>query len=453
MRIKLVFSMASLLAVSPLTTGCNPPGDGPLGPPLDGDGGASPSSDAGSMPPLSAMGLPCDVAAIFATRCVTCHANPPIVGAPMPLVTHEDFHAEARSDASRLVHELVKLRIHDAERPMPPTGALEPEELAALDAWLDAGAPAGTCEDAPPPVDPPPATGPDALPCDASHEFRAHAAGSTDRYHVPTDAGNLYECFTFRSPFDGTQQATAWAPIIDDARVVHHWILYRTKQPQPDGGVMACSMPADATFVAGWAPGGESFVMPDDVGLELPGPDDYLILQLHYWNVARHPDADDASGVAFCTTDTPRTHEAGIVTLGDAILSIPPRSAGHEETSTCPSWATRLVREPLHVLGAFPHMHEYGQALYTDILRGGDPTRIDPIVHLDHWDFQDQRFQRTDPEIVIQPGDAIRTTCVYDNPTDTTIRFGERTEDEMCLDFLMLYPIGAVGENRACGLI
>lgn len=440
-----------LLPLSALSTACfgfpDPPEDTPSDAGLvrlDGSGGGG-----------GGAGLPCEVDAILATRCRGCHSATPAFGAPMPLLTADDFHAPAASDPSRPVLELVKRRIHDDVRPMPASGPLPADELAVLDAWLDRGAPSEACTtDTPPPPDTPTDVGPDALPCDETHRFTAHASGSaTAEFHVPEDAGNLYMCFTFRSPFDGTEQGTAWAPILDDDRVVHHWILYRTSTPQVEGGVGPCQMPGDSTFVAGWAPGGRNWIMPDDVGLELPGPDQWLILQVHYWNVAGYTDADDSSGVAFCTTDTPRAHKAGVYTLGDAVLSIPPRSTGHIEQGVCPSWATRFLPEPVYALGSFPHMHQRGREIRTEILRGGDPRRVDTLIRIDRWDFESQDFHPHTPPIRIDPGDELRTTCVYDNPTDATIRFGERTEDEMCLEFVMIYPIEIFTGQRQCGLI
>jgi len=42
--------------------------------------------------------------------------------------------------------------------------------------------------------------------------------------------------------------------------------------------------------------------MPDDIGLALPTSERWLILQVHYWDVAAHTDVHDRSGVSMCTT-------------------------------------------------------------------------------------------------------------------------------------------------------
>jgi len=266
-------------------------------------------------------------------------------------------------------------------------------------------------------------------------------------------ADNLYECFTFKSPLTEPTQAIAWAPILDDERVVHHWILYRTPTPQVDGGAGPCNMPGDAIFVSGWAPGGQNFLMPDDVGLELGGPDDYFILQMHYHNAANYTDAVDRSGVALCTAEEPRPKTAGIVTLGSIGINIPAGAEGHEVSGTCPSWITSYLQEPLFAIASFPHMHQLGRSLSTVLLRGGDEAAAETLVDVPAFNFENQAFYPQDPSMTIMPGDALRTTCTYDNPGAQNVFFGEATEDEMCFNFVMVYPVEAIGQNRQCGVI
>ena len=64
------------------------------------------------------------------------------------------------------------------------------------------------------------------------------------------------------------------------------------------------------------------------------------------------------------------------------------------------------------------------------------------------WDFANQQAFPQDPETtLIQAGDGLRTTCTYGNPTSAIIRFGEKTENEMCFNFVVAYPITRVA-NR-----
>jgi hypothetical protein len=357
-------------------------------------------------------------------------------------------HMPLPSDAARTVASGMSERMNDAQRPMPPTGLLPQSERDLVEQWLSAGAPASEGEicDDPGPDDPP-----EELPCEPSHEFRAHGpAGADAPFEVPA-VDDLYMCFTFKSPFGATTQGTAWAPIVDDERVLHHWILYRTQTAQVDGGVGPCSMPSDATFLSGWAPGGGNFVMPDDVGLELSGPDEWLILQMHYNNTAGWQDAADRSGVALCTTDTPRPQTAGIVWLGTFDIDIPAGASGHAEVGMCPSTVTSLLPSPLRIISSAPHMHELGRAFKTEILRGGNNGPSEILVDVPHFSFDDQRAYMHDPEVVIQPGDAMRTTCTYDNPTSAPVGFGEKTSEEMCFNFILVYPVPP-SDYRLCTL-
>jgi hypothetical protein len=362
----------------------------------------------------------------------------------MSLLGYADTQAPAPSGMG-LVWESMKAKVSAGLMPPPTAPPLAPAEKAALLGWLEAGAPSGgeACS-APPPdaggtaPDPnAPPSGPAALPCKPKYEFRAHGLAPTDPFPVPVET-NAYRCFSFPVPFTAGEQAIAWAPVIDDERVIHHWILYGHKNTTRPVG---CG-DTQRVFLTGWAPGGGNGVMPADVGLELPDPGTWLTLEVHYNNGARIPDARDRSGVAMCTTETPRPKEAGVVTLGTLNIAIPADNMDHTVTSEFPGTLTRLLPEPLHVLWTSPHMHVAGRSFRTDIIRGGQTL---PLVDVPMWDFDNQRGYPTDPEkTLILPGDTLRTSCTYRNGTTSPIRFGEKTENEMCFNFVAVYPITRV---------
>jgi len=59
------------------------------------------------------------------------------------------------------------------------------------------------------------------------------------------------------------------------------------------------------------------------------------------------------------------------------------------------------------------------------------------------WDFNQQ--SPTHLKAVIQPGDRLVTHCVYSSQTkDKRTRFGEGTDDEMCFNFLLVYPADGI---------
>ena len=431
--------------------------DGGLGDTEDsGEGDRDPAQTSGEDDPTSGddgEDIPCEVQEALATACGLCHGSDPAFGAPMPLVSLDDFMVPAKSDPTRRNYEVVVERMTAETGVMPPNGDISDEDAATILDWIDAGMPqeaGGSCGDLPGDDD---GAGPEHLPCEVSHELVAHADGSDDPFAVPAQgADDLYQCFAFRSPFAAGEQATAWAPIIDDERVVHHWILYRRSGGDyTDGEAFPCDVGLQVTadFVAGWAPGGENVIMPDDVGLDLGQPDDWYILQLHYNNTANHPDVLDKSGVAFCSTPTPREKMAGVITLGTAAINIPPGAQDYEQTGTCGFFSTLLWGEPMHLLGASPHMHEFGRAARTELQRFLGDTEM--VTDVPNFDFENQAWYNIEPEIVVEPGDSLRTTCVYDNPTDQTVTFGEGTSDEMCFNFVLAYPVDRLS-SRNCFL-
>jgi len=113
------------------------------------DAGRGSTSDAAAGPPLAPY---CIVRQMITARCVRCHANPPMSGAPMPLVTYPDLLVPAGSNPTRIVAEVALERIRSATFQMPPSPAprATPVEIQALRDWLNGGTPQSSCSGAAP---------------------------------------------------------------------------------------------------------------------------------------------------------------------------------------------------------------------------------------------------------------------------------------------------------------
>jgi hypothetical protein len=85
--------------------------------------------------------VPGSVGPILWKKCVACHNDPPLAGAPMSLATFASFHAPAKSDSKKKVYQLIPARLTDMAKPMPPEGQLPSADIAAINAWVAAGAP------------------------------------------------------------------------------------------------------------------------------------------------------------------------------------------------------------------------------------------------------------------------------------------------------------------------
>lgn len=369
--------------------------------------------------------------------------------APMPLGTYDDLTAPSLRDPDEPYWSRVRARTHDADSPMPPTGTqdrLSPEELATLDSWIAHGAPRSEASCAAiateggepaPPIDP--------SECEYDFELRAHGGSRPDDQtpFVVPQGDDTYACFNFAVPWDAEVDGLYFEPLIDDRRVVHHWSLTTVDQKLEPGSRSEgpCAQSLGRAPVVGWVPGAPSTVLPDNVGIRMAsGTNTTFQLEIHYNNVARLPDVRDRSGVRVCATSKLRPEAAVPVTLGTPCLGplcagLPPgRSTA---SNTCVNTSTV---GPAHVLWTAPHMHMLGRHLRSEIVRTDGSKQV--LTDAD-YDFRDQ--QRYPSDLLIYPGDRVETTCTFDNDTARTVKFGEQTSDEMCFNFLLVWPAGSMG--------
>lgn len=112
------------------------------GPPIGDDGGVvAPPGDGGSVD-LSG----CNVEQLLATRCVSCHASPPLEGAPVSFTSLAALRAPSQLDATKSNAARSLIRMHAGE--MPPGAPASPDEIATLELWIAAGLPACADPDA-----------------------------------------------------------------------------------------------------------------------------------------------------------------------------------------------------------------------------------------------------------------------------------------------------------------
>lgn len=370
--------------------------------------------------------LPCDVDAVLASQCRSCHGETPLYGAPMPLVTYADLTAPAPSDPSRKVYELVGERTHDDARPMPqpPAARLDAAAQQAIDAWIAAGAPSSAETCAAP--DGGAGGGPSAL-CTPDVPVIPSAA-----YTVPADVNDAYICYGIDVTAAEKRHITAFLPHVDNPKVVHHMVLFQSDTAAAPGPT-SCALGGSAGWrmVGVWAPGNDGFALPEAAGIPLEGTAHYVV-QVHYNNVAHLSGEQDRSGFDLCTTANLRPNDADVLAFGSISFTIPAQGS---LDLTCDYTAPAAFGEGIHIIGAMPHMHKLGARMSTARLTAGDP---EDLGTRDPWDFETQYWSPVDR--VVAPGDTVRTRCVWDNPSSTSVGFGENTEDEMCFDFAIYYP-------------
>ena len=64
-------------------------------------------------------------------------------------------------------------------------------------------------------------------------------------------------------------------------------------------------------------------------------------------------------------------------------------------------------------------------------------------MHEGPFNFDEQSSYPMEKELILNTGDTVTTTCIFDNPTSRNVTFGESTTNEMCFNFAVYYPMGA----------
>ncbi|HEX6243164.1 MAG TPA: hypothetical protein VFZ61_19760 [Polyangiales bacterium] len=391
--------------------------------------GTGAGEDAGSGAQATAW---CEVKALLDAKCVDCHDGEGTAGAPMALDSYASTQSSAPLSQGKRVYEAIGERIHDSQRPMPPANDLSAQQLAVLDAWIAAGAPASEEQDCPTQPsslaqDPedvwPPPEG-----CDEIYTITAHGE-APDQPYVVAPGEETHPQIILDAPWgDEPVQAIAFHPRTDNKRVLHHWILYS------NGAVSA--------FLTGWAPGDDARTpLPPDVGMEMPTGAGSLRLDMHYNSLTASAPEADRSGLDVCVVKGANLREhAAAVTMNLNALRfplVPANAVRHEATGECRVTGST----PVHLLTASPHSHTYAVGHRFSVKKASG----EEIVLLDRpFTFGEQKSYGLSPEVIVQEGDTITTTCVYSNPTNRSINFGENTDDEMCFNFATYWPKGAL---------
>ena len=292
--------------------------------------------------------------------------------------------------------------------------------------------------------------------CDGTPlRFLAHGQASAED-ETPFDAAqvggalslgdpNYYQCFYFEAPWDKGAQATGFKPIIDNSRVLHHWLLYASAEAPIDivanGMRGECQLQSDPnrTLLAGWAPGTPGQNMPDHVGQELPqGGRTFVTLEIHYYNTQPGMPAMDRSGAEICLSNEQRPDTATQHWLGTEKIAVPPGETATTTELCTPGLAPGQTSTLLRLT---PHMHLTGVHTKLELLRVDGSIEV---LHDKPFAFENQTTYFLDPPVVVNAGDRLRTSCTYRNEGSTPVNYGEGSEEEMCYLYTTAYPAGSL---------
>ena len=323
---------------------------------------------------------------------------------------------------------------HGSERMVLPDS-----EKAKLAAWVDGGKPAGD------PAEYVAVQTQELRLADADLEVRMER-GYTPTYSDATNPGNEYRCFAM--PHDRTEPfyVTAFAPIVDQPAIVHHIVLFKMPADElwldydPETGKDCINGSGGAELdgmLAGWAPGALPVELAPGQGIRVD-PDDIIVIQMHYFQSG--PDAvglTDQSGYQFRTTDAVDT-PIRMFPAGFYDFTIPAGDSDYSDSDTID--LPNNISVTVH--GIFPHMHVLGSRYRV----WADDGVAQTCIAEGNYDFDNQLSYQLKEPVTVGPGESLGVECTWDNSADNpnqffdppqTIRYGERTDEEMCFAFAL----------------
>lgn len=237
-----------------------------------------------------------------------------------------------------------------------------------------------------------------------------------------------YWCYQFTSPSESvgiTHVEQISAPGI------HHFGLFQAFGRNEPAEPHECNTLIKQTWLPIWGSntGSHELTMPAGTAFVI-APETQYIIQLHLQNSGDEP--MEIRGGVNLTYDRniDALIPAGMFALGSFALEIPPTTPDYKVPVNC------APGKDMHVFGVLPHMHKLGTKIeMTRTAGGGSPQ---PFYKVDPWKFGEQPLDMLDATVT--PTDTFDLTCSYNNPTSTSVKYGESSDNEMCFFVLFYYP-------------
>lgn len=212
----------------------------------------------------------------------------------------------------------------------------------------------------------------------------------------------------------------------------HHTVLTVGPPTGPDG-FRDCGSPSEGHELTIHATGigTDPVEFPEGVAAKLRAGWQ-LHLNIHLFNTSAAPLSGLSGTLGRGADPTEIVHEAEAVLMGTEEIRI-----GARETRTLSGVCTQ--RQSSTLFAMFPHMHQIG----THMRVVAQSASGDVTVHDQAYNFDDQRFTVFPASVDLTPGDRVTVDCTYDNTTDSPVRFGESSNDEMCYAVMFRYPASA----------
>jgi hypothetical protein len=375
-----------------------------------------------STPPASApVGYYPDVQALTQQYCEGCHAPGGV--APFSLLSYQDAKAEhAALAASVQARRMPPWMPGDGCQLLQGSRRLSDAAIATFVNWSAQGAPEGD-----------PAKAIAYTPVDGGLPWVDLTLQPAAPYLPNAALQDDYHCFLLDPGLTADQYLVGVDILPEQRSLVHHVLLYAATLAEAQAADDAQAGPGWTCFggpgtgasaprlLGGWVPGSSATRFPDGTGIQMKAGE-VVVMQIHY-NLANGAPSLDQTTARLQLARGPVAMPAALLPVADATFAIPPNATGYSSTfaGAAPLSGT--------IWGVAPHMHIKGRKIQVTVGSGC-------LVDVPAWDFRWQQTYFLQTPLPISAGTPVSLTCTWDNPTASTVTWGESTSDEMCLSFL-----------------
>ena len=348
------------------------------------------------------------IAPIILEHCTPCHREG--MSAPFPLLTYEDTRRRAKQ-----IKEVTESKYMPPWLPEPVEGGfkhergLSDQQIRLIKSWLDTGSKEG--DDIVPPSIP-------DWPEDWQLGEPDLIASMPNDYSLPAEGRDIYRNFVLKVPITKPLYVKELEFHPENARVVHHALIYidSTRQsqrrdnadPKPGFGGMRVPMSAgmpEGQFLS-WQPGKIYSKSDNSIPWMLqPGTD--LVIQVHMNPTGKVEDFSCSVGLHF--TETPPSSIPYKIKLTSLAIDIP------SETSFYRVKDSMQLPVDVQLTRILPHAHYLckrmeGYAIFPD----GNKKRL---ILIKDWDFNWQGDYIYETPIKLPKGTVLHMDYTYDNST------------------------------------
>ena len=427
-----ITKFAFLIVLATLLYSCNPDKRGPSGRPNSGQVDTS-------------ISYYHQIAAIIATRCLSCHSEKGPGPINLASYANVSFNAE-------MIRYVINRRI------MPPWLAdehgwdfankrvLSKQEIGTINKWFDNGLYKG-----------------DSI-AGVSQAKRLITEGPKPdivlhmdkHFFIKGDNKESFQKATFKFESDSLFPVCAVEIVSKQLKVAHH-ASYAIK------GISKFSRSAEefllgndlfhdssVVMIGGWAPGAGATRFPEGFGFFLPKKGE-VDLEFHYG--PSPVDLTDSIEVDIYTARKPITRSCTFISIsnGDSICRLSPPLFEIQPNSFQKFTLQYTVKKDFTVLAVGPHMHYLGKSYHASVI--APDGQESSIINLAHWNFswQDQYLCQTFHHI--EKGSVLKVEAEFDNTKDNLrnpsnppklVRSGWESKSEMLVFILLVtqYKLG-----------